>query len=145
MRMSKRKRRQAAKVEAKAASRIAAKAVAKAASPSNEQDPRAIEALTVGWMLSLMACLASEVGAIVGFVVVAIAGGAERMPGLLALAPLVLAFIALVTGTCCLVLTVIAGRMRKTPAPRSVVRVAWTAGLLPWVALVGLIFATAAR
>jgi len=132
-RMSKRKRRKVAKVEAKQAG------------PSNEQDPRAIEALTVGWMLSLMACLASEFGAIVGFVVVAIAGGADQMPGLWALAPFVLALIALVTGTCCLVLTVVAGRIRRTPAPRLIVRVAWTAGLLPWIALMGLIFANAAQ
>jgi hypothetical protein len=103
-----------------------------------------VEALTVGWMLSLLACLFSELGAVIGFVVVAVAGGAEQMPGLWGLAPLVMAFIAWITGTCCLVLTVIANRVRRTAAPRVVVRAAWVSGLLPWLALAGLLFTKAA-
>lgn len=137
--MSNRKRRKATAVGARGAAR-------QTRPPENDDhDPRAVEALTVGWMLSLLACLASELGAVIGFVVVAAVGGADKMPGLWALAPLVLAFIAWVTGTCCLVLTVLAGRMRRTPAPRLVVRVAWIAGLLPWLALVGLVFVQAAK
>ena len=154
--MSNRERRKAAVTERREARKAArrgratqdgarsAAAGSSAAASADEHDPRAVEALTVGWMLSLLACLVSELGAVVGFVVVAAVGGAEQMPGLWALAPLVMAFIAWVTGTCCLVLTVIAGRMRRTAAPALVVRVAWIAGLLPWLAIVGLLMANIA-
>lgn len=109
------------------------------------QDPRVIEAVTVAWMLSLMACLLSEAGVAVGVVVLFAAGGADQLPGMLAMLPTVLAFVAWVTGTCCLGLTYLSHRLRSTPAPVSIVRTAIIAGLLPWLGLVGLWLAQTAR
>jgi hypothetical protein len=109
------------------------------------QDPRVIEAVTVAWMLSLMASLLSEAGVVLGLIALYMAGGADQLPGMLAMIPTVLAFVAWVTGTCCLGLTFLTHRLRSTPAPASIVRTAVVAGLLPWLGLIGLWVAQTAR
>jgi len=101
-------------------------------------DTRVPEAMTVAWMLSLMACLLAEFGTVVGIGVIFAVGGADKLPGMIALMPSVLAFVAWVTGSCCLGLTFLVRRIRLTPPPIAIVRTAFVAGTLPWLGLIGL-------
>lgn len=121
---------------------VAARAADAAASG---HDPRLVDAVTVAWMLSLIACLLAEVGAVIGLAVIVAVGGADRLPGMVALIPTVLAFIAWVTGTFCLGLTLLVRRVRRDPAPALIVRTAVVAGLLPWIGLAGVWLASSAR
>ena len=99
----------------------------------------------MAWMLSLMACLLAELGAVAGFGLIAVMGGVDQLPGMIALMPPVLAFVAWVTGTCCLGLTILVRRIRLTPPPAAIVRTALVAGTLPWLALAGLWLASALK
>lgn len=98
-------------------------------------DPRLIDAMTVAWMLSLVACLLAELGALGGALVLLGVGGADQVPGLIGMIPVVLAFTAWVTGTCCLGLTYLVLRIRPQRPPTPIIRTAIVAGLLPWLGL----------
>lgn len=95
-------------------------------------DQRTAEAMTVAWMLSLMATLLAEAGTVIGWAVVSLAGGPDKTPGLLRMVPGVMFFVALVTGAFCLFASWVAPRMRAVAPPAGVIRLSWIAGGLPW-------------
>ena len=96
-------------------------------SSHSTEEPRSGEALTVFWMLTLVATLAAE-GIAAATALVALSGGAfeEESPSLLAVLPGVMYFTSLATGALCLILTPLVLRVLREPPPRSIV---WTAGI----------------
>lgn len=96
---------------------------------------RAVEAMTVAWMLSFMASILGEVGTLISTVLLMAVGRGKDTPGLLAMVPGVLWFVSIVTGTCCLVLTFVVYRLRAAPPPASLIRAAVIVGALPWLAI----------
>jgi hypothetical protein len=105
-------------------------------SADSDADPRLIDAMTVAWMLSLVACLLAEFGALVGAGIIWGLGGADQVPGLVSLIPFVLAFTAWITGTCCLGLTYLVLRIRPQRPPAPIIRTAVVAGTLPWLGFI---------
>jgi hypothetical protein len=105
-------------------------------SSHSTEEPRSGEALTVFWMLTLVATLAAE-GIAAATALVALSRGAfdEERPSLLAVLPGVMFFTALATGGLCLLLTVLVPRVRREPPPRSIVWIAGIAGAAPYAYL----------
>ena len=103
-----------------------------------DRDTRLAEALTVAWMLALMATLAAELLGLIGWLILAKQGGTAAAPALVGMIPIVLFFISLVTGLSCLVLGVVVRKVRTDPPPRAIWRTAVIAGILPWVMLLSL-------
>lgn len=96
---------------------------------------RAAEAMTVAWMLSFMASILGEAGTLISAGLLLALGQGKDTPGLLTMIPGVLWFVSIVTGTCCLVLTVVVCRIRAVTPPVNLVRAAVVVGLFPWLAI----------
>ena len=103
----------------------------KTAREKKTQETAAAEAITVAWMLSMLATIGAEVAAIVVFVWTVVASMNDesivlRLPG-------ILLYIALVTGIVCLILIPIAQKVRRKPAPSGITICALVVGVAPMV------------
>lgn len=98
--------------------------------PATGEDRRG-EAVTVAWMLTMLATTASNALALVtALIMPALAANAER-PGLALLLPRILLFIAAVTGAVCVVLTPLVYRFRRTPPPEAITAFGLIISVLP--------------
>lgn len=88
-------------------------------------EPRTVEVLTVGWMLTVVTTLACEIG----FVVSRAMAGVSEGP-LMILSQLLL-FAALVIGTIALLMTPVVVRSRRLPPPAGVTVFAVTVAAAP--------------
>ncbi|MFM8251298.1 MAG: hypothetical protein ACKOBW_06860 [Planctomycetota bacterium] len=115
-------------------------AVSKSAASGGEgeRDTRISEALTVAWMLALMATLAAEVLGAIGWCILLARDDGSRAPALIGLIPVVLFFVSLVTGVACLILGFVVRRVRPDPPPSAIFRTGVVAGILPWLLLLSL-------
>ncbi|MDZ4782414.1 MAG: hypothetical protein SGJ19_19385 [Planctomycetia bacterium] len=91
------------------------------------QESRSAEALTIGWLLSVMTTLLCVCGALVARWI-----GVARLPVLSGL----LLFAALVIGVASLGLGVLIRRVRSVPPPRGVYVFATVVGILPILAVI---------
>lgn len=92
---------------------------------------RAVEILTVGWMLTVITALVCEVGFLASSLAVSQFGASNSVSvlgGLLLFAAVVIGFISLIIAPVVL-------KSRKTPTPRAVIVVGVCAGLLPILTL----------
>lgn len=96
---------------------------------------RTVEAMTVAWMLAVLATIVAELLAVGGVVLVALMPREDESPGLLGMIPGSLGFSALVTGGLSLILTPVVRRMRDVPPPRAIVITALLTGGIPWFLL----------
>ncbi|MCO6454289.1 MAG: hypothetical protein J5I93_03150 [Pirellulaceae bacterium] len=101
-------------------------------------ESRASVALTVGWMLCLLATLLGVVLLLLARGLGALFGGSAEEPDLLAVLPQLLLLTSLVTGTLCLLLTVAIRWVRVQPAPWVISAAAVVVGLVPWLLWAGL-------
>lgn len=99
------------------------------------EEPRGGEALTVFWMLTLVATIVAETVAAATAAIRFVRGAPQDGASLLAVIPQVLLFTAMFTGALCLALTPIVRRVRREPPPASVVWVAVIVGASPFVVL----------
>lgn len=86
-------------------------------------------------MLTALATLAAELFALLGWGAVAIAARHGEVPTAIVMLPVMLTFIALVTGLICLLLIPITHRVRRVPPPRSVTLFAAVVGITPIVVI----------
>ena len=95
-------------------------------------ESRTALSVTVAWTLALMATLAAEAIGVLcqGYVRLVEANDVVVVLGV------VMLFVALVSGCVTLLLTPLTVRMAKTRPPRSLVQLAYVAGVLPLVTLV---------
>ena len=101
---------------------------------SGESDEsRGAVALTVAWMLSLLATLLAIITSLASRAFVAWWDVPREPPGLLVELPELLQFIGAITGTLCLVLTAVAYRVRRHPPPRSITILAVLAASAAWL------------
>lgn len=104
--------------------------------PVTGEDRRA-EAVTVAWMLSMLATTAADVMAMAMFaflpLIFAEAGGEEGMSPLVF--PRLLLLIAACTGTVCVILTPLVYRFRRVPPPPVVTLFGLIVGIAPVVGL----------
>lgn len=94
-------------------------------------ESRTADAVTVAWMLTALATLAAELFALLGWIAVAVAARSGQVPREFVMLPVLLTFIALVTGLVCLLLIPVTHRVRNTPPPRSVTIFAAVVGIMP--------------
>ena len=101
------------------------------------RESRAAEAVTVAWMLATFATAVAQLGSVVAY---ALVGWTQSDGASLAVSvlPGLLLFIATLTGLVCVALTVVAGRIRRTPAPRAVSFFSICIGILPVLAVLTL-------
>jgi hypothetical protein len=100
-------------------------------SPRNDQESRTAEAVTVAWMLSLMATLAAELVGVGARIALVLLGPSDKAR-VLSAAFLV---VALLAGLITLVLTPVTLKVRRVAPPRFVVTAAVVIGCLPLVTL----------
>jgi hypothetical protein len=92
---------------------------------------RAVEILTVGWLLTVITALACEIGSLASSLAVSQFGAGiivGRLAGLLLFAAVIIGFISLIIAPVVL-------KSRKTPTPRVVIVVAICAGILPMLTM----------
>lgn len=99
------------------------------------RENRASEAVTVFWMLTLMATLGAELASLAGRGLLALAEDPADVPGGVRMLPGLLLLVALVTGILCLLLTPVVYRVRSEPPPLGVTVIAALVGVSPLVAL----------
>jgi hypothetical protein len=99
--------------------------LAKASLPIED---RRSEAVTVAWMLAIIATLGAE---IVGGVSLLVTSDWNASAETRSLLPGLMLFIAVVTGVICLLLTPLVHRFRRDPPPAPIQYVAVTASVLP--------------
>lgn len=100
---------------------------------TSNEEPRAV-ALTVAWMLTAIASLASELVAVAAMVLNRMLidpHDAQKLPPLARVLPGWFLFCALATGLLCLALTPAVWKVRREKPPRSVMLFAIGAGFLP--------------
>lgn len=102
---------------------------------SQDSENRGIEALTVAWMLTMLATLMAELCAYAGWIFFAVVTRSEEWSAEFLALPGLLQFSALVTGLICLILGVIVYRLRPVTPPRSVGITAFGISLLPVVTM----------
>jgi len=100
-----------------------------------EQEPRGSIAVTVGWMLTILATAGSMIAAGLFLWIRRSFVFAPEPAKVLAILPGVFTFIAATTGIVCLVLTVAVYRVRRDRPPASITFVAVLVGLLPIVTM----------
>jgi hypothetical protein len=108
------------------------------APPIDADESRAAVALTVAWMLTLLSTAAALVvaGAAWGLMLAFPPPAGQGHP--LGLFPGTLTFVAAATGALCLILTFVATRVRKSPAPLAITIAAVLIGAAPWITIVAL-------
>jgi hypothetical protein len=94
-------------------------------------EDRAVEALTVGWMIAVLTTIVCQVGAWISMWLV---GSNPAATGLALLAWL-LSFSAIIVGLLTVMLTILAVRSRREPPPKVITVGAVLAGLLPLAAI----------
>lgn len=99
------------------------------------QESRAADAVTVFWMLTMMATLGAEVVSLVSYALIAQADDPTTLPLTLRMLPGLLQMTALVTGVLCLLLTPVAYKLRRVPPPGGVVVIAVAVGAFPLITL----------
>jgi hypothetical protein len=99
------------------------------------QESRAAEAVTVFWMLTMMATLGAELVSLVSYALIARAEDPATLPLALRMLPGLLQMTALVTGLLCLLLTPVAYKLRRVPPPGGVLVIAVAVGAFPLVTL----------
>ena len=108
-----------------------------ASAPAGES--RAAEAVTVAWMLSVLATAAADVGALLLWLLGRfwpVPAGREQAWIFL---PLLLAFMAAITGLVCLLLIPVVYRVRRDPPPLAITIFAAVASAIPWGVIVALV------
>ncbi len=103
---------------------------AKPRKPSNPEESKTAEAITVAWMLTVIATLLAEAIGLIGWAGIRWEGAEEIPRGILVL-PVVMWITAVVTGVLNLILGAIVHRIRRVPAPKPIVIAAAIIGLLP--------------
>jgi hypothetical protein len=98
--------------------------------PATGEDRRG-EAVTVAWMLTMLATTAANVLALVASLVMPTLVAKAESPGLALLLPRILLFIAAVTGAVCVVLTPLVYRFRRTPPPEAITAFGLIISILP--------------
>ncbi|WP_425619229.1 hypothetical protein NA78x_002967 [Anatilimnocola sp. NA78] len=96
-----------------------------------EQESRASIAVTVAWMLTILATTGSLIAAGICVLLRRSVELAPEPAKVLAILPGVFTFIAATTGIACLLLTVVVYRVRRDRPPTSITFVAVLVGLLP--------------
>jgi hypothetical protein len=114
---------------------LAAKKKRRVEQPALPSEERAAEAATVAWMLCALFTLCAEGVGLAARVVLARAGEQQQATPWSLLSDVTLVM-ALVTGTLCLLLTLVVYRVRKTPPPSPITVVAILVGLTPWARVV---------
>lgn len=99
-------------------------------------ETRGAVAVTVAWMLTLMATLLAVAGTILTRLLASWAKPEAGEPNLLLVLPGLLLFTGIVSGSICLALTVAANRLRRRAPPRAITVFAVAACVLPWVLLI---------
>jgi len=99
------------------------------------QESRAAEAVTVFWMLTMMATLGAELVSLVSYALIAQLDDPATLPPALRMLPGVLQMTALVTGVLCLLLTPVAYKLRRVPPPGGVLVIAVAIGAFPLIML----------
>ncbi len=94
-------------------------------------EPRAVEALTVAWCLSVITVFLCDLGSACAWFYLRVDPGAERMQVLAGL----LLFAAVVTGVVALVLIPVVCRLRSEPPPRGFLVFAVLVSVAPLIAL----------
>lgn len=90
------------------------------------------DVVTVAWMLTALATLVAELVGLLAAAVIWATSSRESGPVLLRSAPGTFLFAAAVLGTVCLVLTLLAHRLRSEPPPRPITQCALAIALAPW-------------
>lgn len=88
--------------------------------PPKSDESRAAEAITVAWMLALIATLAAEVVAFVGWALVALANHGADVPAQVRMVLGLLLATSALTGIVCLALIPAVYRLRRAAPPRAV-------------------------
>ena len=104
-------------------------------SPPRPAEPRSGEALTVLWMLTILATLVAEMAAAAAAAWAYGRPGPAEGPSMPATLANVMLFTALVTGGLCLLLTPVVRRIRREPPPASVIWSAVAIGASPFFVL----------
>ena len=99
--------------------------------PAAATETQAAEAVTVAWMLTLLATLLAEVSSSI----VRMVALRQAEPGKLGMLANLLFFIAVVSGIATVLLTPLTLSLRRTPPPRPLVVAAVVVGLLPLAVL----------
>lgn len=97
-------------------------------------ESRAADAITVAWMLTVVASLVAESIALISWGIV-VQVGPEELPRGIVLLPIVMWATSAVTGTLDLALAWLTCRIRSTPPPRPILIAAIVIGGLPLAAL----------
>lgn len=98
------------------------------------QESRAADAVTVAWMLTMLATFVADVLALILWAVVWLSNRGHVPVEARAL-PALMLFIAAVTGTLCLLLAPLIYKVRIVPPPRGVTMIAVTVGAAPLVTI----------
>ncbi len=99
------------------------------------QESRGAVAVTVAWMLTLMATVLSVVGTLFTHLLASWVQPEGDEPNLLLALSGLLLFTGIVSATICLALTVAANRLRRRAPPWTITIFACAACLIPWVLL----------
>lgn len=102
--------------------------------PATGEDRRG-EAVTVGWMLAMLATAAADVLAVVAAVVMPILAANAANPGMSLLLPRLMLFVASITGLVCILITPVVYSFRQSPPPLPITLFGITVSLLPVLGL----------
>ena len=106
--------------------------------PIDADESRAAVALTVAWMLTFLSTAAAMLVAAAAWALMLAFPPPAGQGHPLGLFPGTLTFVAAATGALCLILTFVATRVRKSPAPRAITIAAVLIGAAPWITIAAL-------
>jgi hypothetical protein len=118
-----------------------ASVAAKERDPATGEDPRG-DAISVAWMLTMMATAGADVLSLVAHVIMPpLVAGADK-PGLAPVLPRMLLLIAAMCGVVCLLMTPAVYHFRRSPPPLAITVFGAVASILPvlvlfWLAMFG--------
>ncbi|MFM2093132.1 MAG: hypothetical protein RIS70_256 [Planctomycetota bacterium] len=100
-----------------------------------DAESRVADAITVAWMLTVVATLVAELIAVISWFIV-IQVGPEELPRGIVLLPIVMWATSVVTGSLDLGLALLTSRLRTVPAPKPILVTSIVIGMLPLAALI---------
>lgn len=100
-----------------------------------DAESRVADAITVAWMLTVVATFVAELIAVISWLIV-FQVGPEELPRGIVLLPIVMWAISVVTGSLDLGLALLTSRLRTVPAPKPVLVTSIVIGILPLAALI---------
>jgi hypothetical protein len=102
---------------------------------SQTGEDRRGDAVTVGWMLAMMATAAGDVLALLAAIIMPTIALQAEKPGLALALPQLLLFVAAVTGIVCVLLTPVVYKFRRVPPPPQITGFGLVVSVLPVLAL----------